>query len=859
MGITGGGGSGTVSSGSQGQFAFYNAGGTTVTATSSLFLAQSGFIGIGTTTPGSLFSINNIANFTTATSTYYGSGGINISGGCFSINGACVGGTGGTNYWTFASGNLYNNSGTSVGIGTTTPWAMLSINPSGITGPAFAIGSSTATSFIVTSGGRVSIGTTSPFKTLAVNGTSYFTDSLTAPIVDNGGQAVNVLAYGAKNDGTGDNGPAFTAAAQSLSATKGGTIVVPPGTYNFTNSWDLSQFAEGSIVTIEMSGATLKTTQPIAILKRVPADQSTALNVMVGAIFRIHGGLFQGNRTAGQIGIQLDATYGSVVDGVYLQNFDVGFDGAFDLMMKIENSRAYGNLTTAFKIESGVGSWSGATVNNSQSNDTTIENVRDAVDTGATSTFMILASDGVTIRNCISEGGNPTSNIYFDDQNSTTVKLFTVDNFHNENSPANAIITMRGRGTGTYTINQVFSQTADTLLDNNGMGVSRFVIKNIPWVPFTTAFKLSAGTGGVYGTSWHFENWGDGVSDITSSSLWQNGNVPNDLVNLIGGSAQSKDFYIGSPNSSASTDDGLWLTGNLAFNADNTYHLGRAGGYIFRPNTIDIGTGSSTIAGGLSIGTSTAPTAPLSVTGNALFSGNVGIGTTSPFTKLSVGGNTFLGGTLTATGTIAFPGLASGSVQCLHIDTSGNLTGTGSDCGSGGGSGTVSSGTQGQFAFYNAAGTTLTATSTLFLAQNGYLGIGSASPSYPLDVAGFINTDQYSGYKQAGNTVLYASSSNYATLVGISAGYALLSAGTNNTAIGYQALRVATSSWSNTAVGYRALYSSTSGSSNSAFGDSVLYNNTTGNNNVGMASALSGNTTGSNNVRHWPLYTTSRY
>jgi hypothetical protein len=58
-----------------------------------------------------------------------------------------------------------------LGLGaSTTPWATLSINPNGITGPAFAIGSSTATSFVVTNGGLVGIGTTSPAALLHLAG-----------------------------------------------------------------------------------------------------------------------------------------------------------------------------------------------------------------------------------------------------------------------------------------------------------------------------------------------------------------------------------------------------------------------------------------------------------------------------------------------------------------------------------------------------------------------------------------------------------------------------------------------------------------------------------------------------------------
>ena len=79
-----------INSGAQGQ-SLYSAGGTTVSGTSTLFVSQGGNIGIGTTTPGSLLSLSGIANLTAATSTFYSTGGINLKGGCFSINGACIG------------------------------------------------------------------------------------------------------------------------------------------------------------------------------------------------------------------------------------------------------------------------------------------------------------------------------------------------------------------------------------------------------------------------------------------------------------------------------------------------------------------------------------------------------------------------------------------------------------------------------------------------------------------------------------------------------------------------------------------------------------------------------------------------
>jgi hypothetical protein len=54
-------------------------------------------VGIGTSTPGSLLSIGNTngINFSTATSTFSSTGGINLTSGCFAVNGACITGGGG--------------------------------------------------------------------------------------------------------------------------------------------------------------------------------------------------------------------------------------------------------------------------------------------------------------------------------------------------------------------------------------------------------------------------------------------------------------------------------------------------------------------------------------------------------------------------------------------------------------------------------------------------------------------------------------------------------------------------------------------------------------------------------------------
>jgi len=131
--------------------------GTNITGTGSTL--STGNLGIGTTTPGSIFSVQGVANWTGATSTFYGTGGINLAAGCFAIAGTCLS-TGASllgtaNSWaslqTFQSGFVSQASSTVVGDFSTTGNVFHTLNssttfavgPNGATNPAFQIFAST--------------------------------------------------------------------------------------------------------------------------------------------------------------------------------------------------------------------------------------------------------------------------------------------------------------------------------------------------------------------------------------------------------------------------------------------------------------------------------------------------------------------------------------------------------------------------------------------------------------------------------------------------------------------------------------------------------------------------------------------
>ena len=122
--------------------------------------------------------------------------------------------------------------------------------------------------------------------------------------------------------------------------------------------------------------------------------------------------------------------------------------------------------------------------------------------------------------------------------------------------------------------------------------------------------------------------------------------------------------------------------------------------------------------------------------------------------------------------------------------------------------------------------------SNLFVAVSGNVGIGTASPTAKLHVAGTTRMTDKLTLAPSGDTALDVSSGS---IYKSGALFLHTKGGAGNTALGTRALWKATSGLQNTAVGNEALAADTSGNRNTASGHQSLFANTVGNDNSYIA------------------------
>jgi hypothetical protein len=146
----------------------------------------------------------------------------------------------------------------------------------------------------------------------------------------------------------------------------------------------------------------------------------------------IYNGNIQGpNNNPGTIGIQIQCTYTSTISNINFSKLGTGLSVQFGLNTQIF-SNMYNNCRYGTYLSSGLGFWAGATASNSQSNVSSLRHERHYCTYPSQAAIYIGGSSGVSVIDCIIEGGETVYGIQFNSNFSPNVTDFTVDRLHLE-------------------------------------------------------------------------------------------------------------------------------------------------------------------------------------------------------------------------------------------------------------------------------------------------------------------------------------------------------------------------------------------------------------------------------------------
>ncbi|TAK57527.1 hypothetical protein EPO17_01710, partial [Patescibacteria group bacterium] len=770
--------SGAVSAGTQGQIPFYNASSNALSATSSLFISQVGYLGIGTTSPWRALSVNGSSDlgnnalagyFTATTSTasvfpYASTTAITASGTGFFGNLFATGSS------TLQDFTFANATGTNA---TTTNFFATTASSTNLFTSNLAVGGTVLT----TSGGNVGIGTASPSQKLEVNGAAKANVFL-ANAFNSADNLISLISFdgGTTNrvyDGSGN-------IRITLPGTTGFVGIGTTSPYRTLSVAGSGVFTGGDVLSSTFT-ATSSITTPSLTLSGVSVNSllSTNASGVITATSTPTFGTFNATSTnatstiAGGLAIE---TSGLVYD--YSTN-SVGIGTASPLALL--NPLA---TTEQLRLSYNVGNYTSFTV-----------------DSGGNLAITPSSGNAVSVAAGFSTGGTATINgdirmatgqrFYLDNSTNSVDQYVSSGAWRLETANTERITVLSGGnvGIGTTSPGQKLSVAGD-ILGNNIIG-SYFTATSSS-ATSTLAGGLAIETSGlVYDYSTN--NVGIGTASPETPLHISNSGAISTATAIFQNTSSSQTIDVQLRNSGGTVSDALRLgAGSSGYSS--------TGGFMALGGWIETESG---LTSGLNI--MTRASAPIRFytgghTNERLRideNGNVGIGTTSPATTLSVAGNGYF------TGGIGV-GKVNTTANTVDVVGAGSYRIDGYDVAS-------ASTTLANYFFGVKPG-------TLNTTMTGALNTGLGSGVLNVHTTGNYNTGV--GY-QALNVNTAAS---HNTAVGMQALVANTTGGTN-TAVGSWALKVNTVGGENVAVGTQALGASTEGYYNAAVGVYALLNN----------------------------------
>jgi hypothetical protein len=291
---------------------------------------------------------------------------------------------------------------------------------------------------------------------------------------------------------------------------------------------------------IDGNGATIQKTidAQFDFFFRGPSTQTEADALYIDNAFTIKNfnALNNGSTIlgSGKAFLNLGATYGSIIENIFVKKFDVGIKLEFCMNAQVNN--IFANSSYSYSVLVKNGSWPGADTSHGQSNGTVVSNVRVFDTEDQIAGIAIIDADTCVVKNCIIEGriganpGTPQYGILWDSIGATVTPNFRVQDCHIETPCTKGAIWLRPRGAGRYIVDNIYIQNGQTLvgveegLPSTGGNYPDIYIANIPYKPSGMKF-FNNSTGGFQPT-WDFYSCrlGGGINStatlLAATSLW---------------------------------------------------------------------------------------------------------------------------------------------------------------------------------------------------------------------------------------------------------------------------------------------------------------------------------------------------
>lgn len=293
-------------------------------------------------------------------------------------------------------------------------------------------------------------------------------------------------------------------------------LIFEPKTYWLTRACDLPVNIVGGktgrgMFVIDGNGATIvkANTLQFNFFQRIPVQGTYAsINDAVAAIYIDNGFTFMNFNANGSGGVwqnsgysflHLAATYGSIVQNVFLTNFDTGIRMEFCMNATVTN--IFVNNATSYSVWVRTGSWTGAALANASSNMVEISHVRVFDTNNQIAGVALVNSDTSVISQIVVEGinGHPQYGILWDSLNSSVAPNGTIQHCHIECSCSKAAVYVKPRsGTKIY-VSDIYIQYPQNII---GLEAAAYpssaypvvVIDQIPYWPTGSKF-LNIGSG----------------------------------------------------------------------------------------------------------------------------------------------------------------------------------------------------------------------------------------------------------------------------------------------------------------------------------------------------------------------------